>query len=96
MCSSNVVDCFSLLIIIAPLILARLNLQNDNQFLSLATPAPVKPTPTAGVVTVYLVDGEDPMHGRVVVNYGNVNGTICNRGFDDNAARVICLMMGYK
>jgi deleted-in-malignant-brain-tumors protein 1 len=46
-------------------------------------------------VQVRLEEGSSPNSGRVAVRYGNVWGTICNRGLDINDAKVICRMLGY-
>ncbi|XP_031565202.1 deleted in malignant brain tumors 1 protein-like, partial [Actinia tenebrosa] len=46
-------------------------------------------------VQIRLEDGSLPNSGRVAVRYGNVWGTICNKGLDINDAKVICRMLGY-
>ena len=46
-------------------------------------------------VTVRLVNGPDNLHGRVIVNYYGLDGTICDDGFGASDARVVCRMLGY-
>ena len=42
---------------------------------------------------VQIVDGPSPTQGVVEV-FGAVNGYLCNDGWDNNAARVVCRMLG--
>jgi len=50
---------------------------------------------------VYLVDvrltgaNRPPNAGRLEVNYYGAWGTVCDDGFDDNAAQVACFMLGW-
>ena len=44
---------------------------------------------------MYLLDGPDEYHGRVVLNYNGVNGTVCDKEFGLQDARIICFMKGY-
>ena len=45
---------------------------------------------------VRLVDGSVATEGRVEINQGHGWGTLCDNGFDDREARVICRMLGYN
>lgn len=45
---------------------------------------------------VRLVDGSVATEGRVEINQGHEWGTLCDNGFDDREARVICRMLGYN
>ena len=53
------------------------------------------------VIAVRLIDGPSAREGRVEVYYNNVYytaggwGTVCDDGFTDAAARVVCYMLGY-
>ena len=47
-------------------------------------------------VSVQLRSDSRPNEGRVEVTFRNVTGTICDRGFDDRDARVVCRMLGYR
>nr|XP_034306085.1 deleted in malignant brain tumors 1 protein-like [Crassostrea gigas] len=44
---------------------------------------------------IRLVGGSSPMNGRVEVNFGEGWGTVCDDGWDNNEARVVCRMLGY-
>ena len=45
---------------------------------------------------VRLVGGSVATEGRVEINQGYGWGTLCDNGFDDREARVICRMLGYN
>ncbi|XP_014665562.1 PREDICTED: neurotrypsin-like [Priapulus caudatus] len=45
---------------------------------------------------VRLVNGTSPNSGRVELKYFEKWGTICDDGFDDTAAQVVCRMLGYS
>ncbi|XP_063448102.1 putative DMBT1-like protein [Mytilus trossulus] len=45
---------------------------------------------------VRLVDGDDSLEGRVEINVNGEWGTICDDGFGDEEASVICGMLGYN
>ena len=45
---------------------------------------------------MHLVDGTDSHSGRVEVFYSGELGTICDDGFDDQDADVICKQLGYS
>ena len=44
---------------------------------------------------VELVDGNNTYEGRVEITYGRIKGTVCDNGWDDNDAAVVCRMLGY-
>ena len=46
-------------------------------------------------VTVQLVNGGDPSHGRVQITRNGQVGTVCDNGWDNNEGRVICQALGY-
>ena len=46
-------------------------------------------------VTVRLVGGANPQEGRLEVNYNGTWGTVCNHGFTDVAAGVVCYSLGF-
>ena len=48
------------------------------------------------VSEVRLVGGLQPSSGRLELNFYGVWGTVCNRKFDNNAAGVVCNMLGYQ
>ncbi|XP_062600926.1 scavenger receptor cysteine-rich type 1 protein M130-like [Saccostrea cucullata] len=52
----------------------------------------------AGVacMDIRLAGGSSPMNGRVEVNLGGGWGTVCDNGWDDNEAQVVCRMLGYN
>jgi len=44
---------------------------------------------------VRLVDGSSPREGRLEVYHNGRWGTVCNGGFTNASARVVCNMLGY-
>jgi len=46
-------------------------------------------------VPIALVDGPSPQEGRLEVQYNGVWGTVCNDGFTDASARVVCYSLGF-
>jgi len=50
---------------------------------------------TNNVIAVRLVDGPSEREGRLEVYYNSRFGTVCDDGFTDAAARVVCYMLGY-
>ena len=48
------------------------------------------------MVSVQLQNGSRPNEGRVEVTIRDVTGTICDDGFDNRDARVVCRMLGYE
>ncbi|CAI9728058.1 deleted in malignant brain tumors 1 protein-like [Octopus vulgaris] len=47
-------------------------------------------------VEVRLVDGDSPANGRVEIKFKERWGTICDEGWDDDDAVVVCRMIGYS
>lgn len=45
---------------------------------------------------VRLVGGSEPNSGRLEVQFYGIWGTVCDDGFDDNDAKVVCRMLGVK
>ena len=45
--------------------------------------------------SVALVGGASPQEGRLEVQYNGVWGTVCDDGFTDAAARVVCYSLGF-
>ena len=50
---------------------------------------------TVCVIAVRLVDGPNVREGRLEVQYDGEWGTVCDDGFTDEAAGVVCYMLGY-
>ena len=47
------------------------------------------------MIAVRLVDGPSAREGRLEVYYDGEWGTVCDDGFTDAAARVVCYMLGH-
>lgn len=47
-------------------------------------------------VRIALVGGSLASEGRVELTIANITGTVCDDGWDDSAASVICRMVGYR
>lgn len=45
---------------------------------------------------VRLEGGLDRFHGRVVIEYKDIDLTVCSAYFSMNEAKVICRLLGYK
>lgn len=45
--------------------------------------------------SVSLVGGTTGQEGRLEVQYNGVHGTVCDDGFTDAAARVVCYSLGF-
>ena len=45
---------------------------------------------------IELVDGPDKYSGRVELSRDGDRGTICDDEWDDNDARVVCRMLGFR
>ena len=46
-------------------------------------------------VLVRLVGGRNLLEGRLEVHFNSIWGTVCDDGFTDASARVVCYMLGY-
>jgi len=46
-------------------------------------------------VTPRLAGGKSPREGRLEVQYNSAWGTVCDNDFNNDAARVVCYMLGY-
>jgi len=51
---------------------------------------------TGMTLTVRLIGGPTSYLGRVEVNYNGVWGTVCDDGFNDAAASVVCRSLNFK
>lgn len=47
-------------------------------------------------IQVNLVNGETPYSGRVEIVRNGITGTICDDGWTDASARIICKMLGFR
>ena len=47
------------------------------------------------LIPVNLVGGDVPFEGTVIVKYGETLGTVCDDGWDDKDATVVCRVLGY-
>ena len=45
---------------------------------------------------VRLIDGSNALEGRVEVCINNAWGTVCDKSFSENEAKVICNQLGHK
>jgi len=46
--------------------------------------------------TVRLVGGDSSHEGRLEVHYDDIWGTVCDDGFTDAAATVVCKSLGFE
>ena len=53
-------------------------------------------TTAVGAQEVRLVGSGSPREGRVEVRHNGSWGTVCDTGFSDAAARVVCRMLGHQ
>ena len=47
-------------------------------------------------IKVQLLEGKNNYSGRVEITRNGIIGTICNDGWDDKDAAVVCRMLGFR
>ncbi|CAE1270069.1 DMBT1 [Acanthosepion pharaonis] len=52
--------------------------------------------PTSNDVRIQLIGGSSEISGRIEIIRNGVKGTVCDDQFDNNDAKVICRMIGYR
>ncbi|XP_021351066.1 deleted in malignant brain tumors 1 protein-like isoform X2 [Mizuhopecten yessoensis] len=57
---------------------------------------PPSTRPPQDIDSIMLVRGEGPHEGRLQILHNNVYGTVCDDGFEDVEAGVLCRMLGYR
>ena len=51
--------------------------------------------PLCYVVSVRLEGGRNRLHGRLLVDYDGLEGTVCSKNFGKTEAGVVCRMLNY-